>query len=68
MLKIGTQPKTMPMTGYIELEDWVHDTGRMVLIGEAAHPIHVSESLLWSVIAFSRFCTARFSAGIFPLD
>jgi hypothetical protein len=38
----------MPMTGYLELEDWVHDCGWMVLIGEAAHPLHVSARPLTS--------------------
>jgi len=30
----------MPLTGYHELENWVHDSGRLVLIGQAAHPLH----------------------------
>jgi len=45
MLKLATPPKSMPMKNYEELEDWVHDSGRMVLIGEAAHPLPVRVSL-----------------------
>jgi hypothetical protein len=42
MIKLGTPLKAMPVTGYHELEDWVHDSGRVLLIGQAAHPLHVS--------------------------
>jgi salicylate hydroxylase len=41
MLKLATPPKAVPMKNYEALEDWVHDSGRMVLIGEAAHPLPV---------------------------
>jgi hypothetical protein len=30
-----------PLTGYGGMEDWVHDSGRMVLLGCTAQPLHV---------------------------
>jgi hypothetical protein len=44
LLKLATQPRSLPMQTYVELEDWVHDSGRMVLIGEAAHPLPVRQA------------------------
>ncbi|KAF5379737.1 hypothetical protein D9615_005787 [Tricholomella constricta] len=35
---LARPPICVPALDYPELEDWVHDSGRMVVIGEAAHP------------------------------
>ncbi|KAF8872574.1 hypothetical protein BD779DRAFT_331964 [Infundibulicybe gibba] len=37
--EIANQPICVPLKDYPELEDWVHESGRMVVIGEAAHPL-----------------------------
>jgi hypothetical protein len=30
------------MKTYVPLEDWAHESGRLLVIGDAAHPIPVS--------------------------
>lgn len=42
--KLGREaapPICVPVVEHPELEDWVHDSGRLVVIGEAAHPLPV---------------------------
>lgn len=34
-------PKRIKVVERANLEDWVHDSGRMVLVGDAAHPYPV---------------------------
>ncbi|GLB44757.1 putative FAD binding domain containing protein [Lyophyllum shimeji] len=36
---LAKPPICVPVTDFPDLEDWVHDSGRMVIIGEAAHPM-----------------------------
>ncbi|KAG5651418.1 hypothetical protein H0H81_008726 [Sphagnurus paluster] len=36
---LAAPPVCIPVTDFPELEDWVHESGNMVLIGEAAHPL-----------------------------
>ncbi|TFK18772.1 FAD/NAD(P)-binding domain-containing protein [Coprinopsis marcescibilis] len=37
--KAAAAPACVPVSRYPEPEDWVHDSGRLVLIGEAVHPL-----------------------------
>lgn len=39
--KLASPPTCVSVKKYPELEDWVHESGHMVVIGEAAHPIPV---------------------------
>ncbi|RXW19363.1 hypothetical protein EST38_g6500 [Candolleomyces aberdarensis] len=32
-------PACLPIMSFPELEDWVHDSGRLIVVGDAAHPI-----------------------------
>jgi hypothetical protein len=32
----------MQLKQFPKLEDWVHDSGRMLAVGDAAHPLQVS--------------------------
>ncbi|KAG6817236.1 hypothetical protein H0H87_011293 [Tephrocybe sp. NHM501043] len=36
--EIATHVKCVPVHEFQALDDWVHDSGRMLIIGEAAHP------------------------------
>ncbi|KAG6915954.1 hypothetical protein DXG01_009176 [Tephrocybe rancida] len=36
--ELATYARCVPVQEFSALEDWVHDSGRMLLIGEAAHP------------------------------
>jgi hypothetical protein len=42
LVKLATPPALLAVKEEPVLENWVHDSGRMVVIGEAAHPIPVS--------------------------
>lgn len=47
--RLGQLAKTarcIPVAEFTTVEDWVHESGRMVLLGQAAHPIPVSVSSL----------------------
>ncbi|KAH6880181.1 hypothetical protein BKA70DRAFT_1473484 [Coprinopsis sp. MPI-PUGE-AT-0042] len=39
LAKLAAQPTCVPMKKYADLDDWVHESGRMLVIGEAVHPI-----------------------------
>ena len=38
-------PLCVPVLEYPELEDWVHDSGRLIVLGDAAHPMTVRDHL-----------------------
>jgi salicylate hydroxylase len=42
MAKLATPPACIPIRDVPALDNWVHESGRMVLVGEAAHPLPVS--------------------------
>ena len=42
MAGMATSVISMPIVERPEIEDWVHDCRRFVVIGEAAHPLTVS--------------------------
>lgn len=42
MAGMATSVISMPIVERPEIEDWVHDSRRFVVIGEAAHPLTVS--------------------------
>ncbi|KAH7918240.1 FAD/NAD(P)-binding domain-containing protein [Leucogyrophana mollusca] len=39
LVSMGSPPVRVPTKNVPPIEDWVHDEGRMVMIGEAAHPL-----------------------------
>ncbi|KAL0945526.1 hypothetical protein HGRIS_001008 [Hohenbuehelia grisea] len=39
LARLAAPSHCVPVRNYSELEDWVHESGHMVLIGQAAHPI-----------------------------
>lgn len=42
LLKLAEQLDKTVFTHYEPFENWVHESGKVVLVGEAAHPITVS--------------------------
>ena len=44
MASMATRVLSMPIVERAEIEDWVHDCRRFVVVGEAAHPLTVSAS------------------------
>jgi 2-polyprenyl-6-methoxyphenol hydroxylase-like FAD-dependent oxidoreductase len=41
LARLAAPPAQLAVKDYPVLENWVHDSGRMVVIGEAAHPLPV---------------------------
>ncbi|KAF8626592.1 hypothetical protein AX17_006510 [Amanita inopinata Kibby_2008] len=39
LVEMSSPPTCLPSNEYEELEDWVHEDGRVVLVGDAAHPM-----------------------------
>ena len=35
----------VPINAYEDLDEWVHESGRLLVIGQAAHPIAVSRPI-----------------------
>jgi salicylate hydroxylase len=69
LAKLATPPACISMKDVPELENWVHDSGRMVLVGDAAHPLPVSTPLApaFSVsLAYkeTKFSTPRSQPGV----
>ena len=46
MASMASSVLSMPIVERPEIDDWVHDSRRFVVIGEAAHPLTVSSSAL----------------------
>lgn len=46
LARLARPPVCVPVVKYPHLEEWVHDSGRMLVIGQAAHPLPVSSKLL----------------------
>jgi 2-polyprenyl-6-methoxyphenol hydroxylase-like FAD-dependent oxidoreductase len=45
--KLALSPTCVSVNEYSPLEEWVHEDGRVVVIGDAAHPLPVRDSALW---------------------
>ena len=45
MMQLASQPRSKPVKHYVKMENWVHESVGLVLIGDAAHPIPVSNTL-----------------------
>lgn len=54
----------MPVISYPDLDDWVHESGRMVVIGEAAHPLPVSAKRGFSTFTSLTTLLARRDPGM----
>lgn len=39
-------PVCVPVFEYPELEEWVHESGRLIVLGDAAHPMTVRDNSL----------------------
>ncbi len=42
MVELAKSAKCLPVSEPPELENWVHPSGRLILIGDTAHPFPVS--------------------------
>ena len=46
LAQLASPPVCIPVLDYPDLEQWVHEGGRMLLVGQAAHPLPVSFNVL----------------------
>ncbi|KAH9924441.1 uncharacterized protein B0H18DRAFT_1012193 [Fomitopsis serialis] len=51
LVEMATRVMAMPVTDKPEIEDWVHECGQFVVIGEAAHPLTTGSLYAVSIAA-----------------